>query len=362
MTGRRPIRVGATNITGLGATQLFASLLPALEALDTIAVETIYLPDRGDLAGWRPQSSATRTAVYRRQLPRALSRVLECGTRRAFYAGGSPLLTLGDVPVRTAAHQVVLVQSPHLTSAGSKAPRYAVARALFRANLRHVGAVIVQTAAMRAAILNTYPLAPSGIHVVGQPPPGWLLAAGLQRRGRVDPGSRLSLFYPAAGYPHKNHALLATIDPSGSWRDHVARLVLTVPPERNPAPALGGIDCIGQQPPAGVIAGYATADALLFLSTSESYGFPLVEAMTVGLPIICPHLPYAHVLCGESAIYFQPHDPLSLCAAVAELAARLDRGWWPDWTDRLRTIPRSWDEVAKRMAALLYPDDRGGGA
>ena len=36
-------------------------------------------------------------------------------------------------------------------------------------------------------------------------------------------------------------------------------------------------------------------DALLFLSTDESYGFPLIEAMFVGLPIICPDLPYARV-------------------------------------------------------------------
>ena len=98
-----------------------------------------------------------------------------------------------------------------------------------------------------------------------------------------------------------------------------------------------------------MIQAYSYMDALLFLSRDESYGFPLVEAMFVGLPIICPDLPYARILCGEQAIYFDPNDVASLKEAIETLKLQLDAGWWPDWTKQLTVIPASWDEVADDM-------------
>ena len=122
--------------------------------------------------------------------------------------------------------------------------------------------------------------------------------------------------------------------------------------------ALRSIDCVGRLSSDGVIAAYAQADALLFLSLSESYGFPLVEAMWAGLPIVCPDLPYARTLCGDQALYFAPHDPASLTAAIAELQRRLAAGWWPDWHAARRHLPPSWDAVAREMLALLHPNVR----
>lgn len=348
-----PIRIGASNVTGLGAVQLANSLLPAFERLAGIIVETVYLPDRGSLADWQSASSSTLTARYRRTLPHALSRLIECGTTRQFYAGTTPLLTLGDLPVRTRVRQLAFVQSPHLTDSGSLAPKYLAVRALFRANLRYADAIVVQTAAMRDAMLRTHPIDPARLHIIAQPPPEWLNGAGLRRTGRVRQGA-LSLFYPAADYPHKNHALLGRID-AGRWTGLVDKLVLTIAPHSNPAPALRLIDCVGQLDPADVIAGYRQTDALLFLSRSESYGFPLVEAMTVGLPIVAPDLPYARTLCGDGAIYFDQQNVESLRAALETLHGRLAAGWWPDWRAQLRAIPPSWDAVATRLAALLYP-------
>ena len=48
------------------------------------------------------------------------------------------------------------------------------------------------------------------------------------------------------------------------------------------------------------------ADALLFLSEKD-FGFPLIEAMYLGLPIVCPDLPFARALWND-AIYFDPND------------------------------------------------------
>ena len=56
---------------------------------------------------------------------------------------------------------------------------------------------------------------------------------------------------------------------------------------------------------------YKRADGLVFLSLSESYGFPLVEAMWLGLPIICPDTEYARDMCVVSRLYtliLRPRD------------------------------------------------------
>jgi glycosyltransferase involved in cell wall biosynthesis len=162
----------------------------------------------------------------------------------------------------------------------------------------------------------------------------------------------LKLFYPAAAYPHKNHKLLSEIAQRDAGQWPIAELALTIPGDENPNPEIPWIRCLGRLDPRAMIEQYESVDALLFLSRAESLGLPLVEAMWVGLPIVCPDLPYARSLCGDAAIYFVPNSVDSLRRAVTELNRRLDAGWWPDWTERLVPIPRSWDDVASAMLAL----------
>ena len=109
---------------------------------------------------------------------------------------------------------------------------------------------------------------------------------------------------------------------------------------------------MGRLEPEDVNGAYSEVDGLLFLSRSESFGFPLLEAMWTGIPVICPDLPYAHVLCGDQAIYFDPENIDSLSIAVRELRNRLDKGWWPDWRKQLENIPSGWDDVAEGMLKL----------
>jgi len=57
-------------------------------------------------------------------------------------------------------------------------------------------------------------------------------------------------------------------------------------------------------------------------------------------------------LCGDRAIYFNPESLNSLQGAVAELSRRLDSGWWPEWSENIKAIPRDWEEVAAEMLGL----------
>lgn len=351
------LRVHLTNVTGLGAVQLAKSLLPPLEALPSVRVEEIYLPETGELASFARTSPGPVPRRYARRLPRVISRFLECTALGGRFDGVTPLLVLGDVPIRCEAPQTVLVQTPHLLGdpawrGGAGELKYAVSRALFRHNVKHASAVIVQTEAMRAALASTYPDVGGKLHVVPFPVPEWVLHARATRRGRAAgaQGVGLDLVYPARDYPHKNHRLLSGVTAPERWG--VGRLTLTVPAAANPNPSVPWLRCAGELAPGDVLALYARADGLVFLSLAESFGFPLVEAMWIGLPIVCPELPYARSLCGDEAVYFDPRDVTSLQRAIGTLGARLEAGWWPSWEKPLANLPTSWADAADRIARI----------
>ncbi|WP_430447035.1 MAG: glycosyltransferase [Pseudomonas piscis] len=352
------VRVHLTNVAGLGAVQLLSSLLPALECDKCIQVVETYLPDRGELASYTGVDLRVRRTHYRRYLPNALSRLVECMFPGRRFDGAVPLLVMGDLPIRCRAPQTVFVQTPHLLHSGKNTWKVVglkrfLLRLVFRLNIRFVQAVIVQTTFMRDALIASYPSLHSRVHVIAQPVPAWLLKSGLRRESRTgELKAPLRLIYPAAGYPHKNHSLLGRIDPVDAESWPVESLLITLAEKSNPAAYIPWLRCVDRLDAPQMLDAYENMDALLFLSKDESYGFPLVEAMFVGLPIICPDLPYARVLCGDEAIYFQVDDAVSLKHAVIELHEKLSVGFWPDWSERLKAIPKDWEAVAQSMLKI----------
>jgi glycosyltransferase involved in cell wall biosynthesis len=331
------------------------SLLPAIERNPHVAITNLYLSDRGRLSSYRKFNNDVVITKYKRWLPNALSRFFECVIFARKFDGEIPLLVFGDVPLRCSAPQTVFVQTPHLL----KPPKlhlnfneikFAILRWVFRINSSYARAFIVQTIAMKDALSLSYPSIANRVYIIPQPVPQWLLGVHPPlKRSKVDYLSGLRLIYPAASYPHKNHRLLADIDPKNLSLWPVKSLVITLDDKRNPAPCIPWIYSIGFLDSSEMVRAYCEVDALLFLSTDESYGFPLVEAMYLGLPIICPDLPYAHSLCSEGAIYFDPYSVESLCEAVQALHKKLSDGWWPDWSEQIRKMPASWDIVSDEM-------------
>jgi glycosyltransferase involved in cell wall biosynthesis len=94
----------------------------------------------------------------------------------------------------------------------------------------------------------------------------------------------------------------------------------------------GHLRLAGPQHGADLVALYRASDACLMPSFCESFAHPLVEAMALGLPLLCADRPYAHEICGEDAVYFDPHRPEELVRLWRE---------WPAPLGRCRRRPRA---------------------
>lgn len=343
-----------TNITGIGATKLVESLLPCIERSQLANIVGILLPQKGSLSNYKPIGSQTIALKYKRFLPNSISRLLECLFFCESLVHGKPILVLGDIPLRYKGRQAVFVQTPHLLKRSisgnfSSKIKYLIARLLFSVNAKYVDLFIVQTDLMRDRLIETYPMVSGRVIVISQPPPSWVLNGSKNYGKEFQDGGFLKLIYPAANYPHKNHKLLAKISSHNDLDWPVEYLKITVDEKYKPDKSLKWIKCVGMLSESEVSKVYGDVDALVFLSLEESYGLPIIEAMHLGLPIVCPSLPYARVLCGSVAIYFDPMDIRSLNSAIIELKKRLEFGWRPNWASALNKIPKNWDEVAEKI-------------
>lgn len=62
--------------------------------------------------------------------------------------------------------------------------------------------------------------------------------------------------------------------------------------------------------------------ALVTASTHESFGLPIIEAQSIGLPVIISDIPIFHEVRNEgSALFFDPHSPEAFAEAVRKLPA-----------------------------------------
>ena len=149
-------------------------------------------------------------------------------------------------------------------------------------------------------------------------------ARSTSREGMLEK-KRSDFLYVASGEPHKNH--LQIID---AWRLLAEeglfpslRLTLDEVRFQSLCREIGenrkryglNVTNMGVMSHGDVLALYAKVDALIFPSTFESFGLPLIEARQAGLPVLAAELDYVRdVLDPEQS--FDPESPISIARAV----------------------------------------------
>lgn len=63
---------------------------------------------------------------------------------------------------------------------------------------------------------------------------------------------------------------------------------------------------------------YNSADILFFPTLGEGFGYPLIEAMACGLPIVTSDIPITKEVAGDAAVYVNPHSIDDMVEAIKE--------------------------------------------
>jgi glycosyltransferase involved in cell wall biosynthesis len=95
------------------------------------------------------------------------------------------------------------------------------------------------------------------------------------------------------------------------------------------------------------------AGCLAFPSTTEGFGLPPLEAMSLGCPAIvapCGALPE---VCGEAAIYVEPDDPGAWRDAILEVLESPDRRSRLASLGQVQAAKFTWRQSAERLLALI---------
>lgn len=131
--------------------------------------------------------------------------------------------------------------------------------------------------------------------------------------------------YICANYPHKNISILPEVVSHLKKLDqkHQYKIILSInenqvdlsEEQKNNFIFLGKLN-VNQCPPV-----YEAADALLMPSLIETFSASYLEAMKMQCPILTSDLDFAHDICKDAAIYFDPLNPKEIAAKILQLVS-----------------------------------------
>ena len=122
------------------------------------------------------------------------------------------------------------------------------------------------------------------------------------------------------------------------------------------AEALGDrVAFTGRVPDAELRRLYRGASALLFPSLYEGFGFPPLEAMAAGVPAMVARSGSLPEVCGDAALWVDPHDVASIAAGIVAVATDTPLRERLVSAGTARATSFRWDATARRTAELLAP-------
>jgi glycosyltransferase involved in cell wall biosynthesis len=115
----------------------------------------------------------------------------------------------------------------------------------------------------------------------------------------------------------------------------------------------GSVRFAGRVPYDELPALYARALAFVFPSRLETFGQPLLEAMSTGTPVVAGESAVAREVCGDAALYFDAGSERSLADALTRVTSDAELRRCLSQRGRERASTFTWDGAAERMLAIL---------
>lgn len=197
--------------------------------------------------------------------------------------------------------------------------RIFIERQWLRGLKSHINAVIVQTPTMQQ---NTRHYLGDNVPIIPYP---WVAETNIYQKRSLSPTVVYDFIYVSTADAHKNHRRLIEAWCLLAEQEVFPHLALTIDEEKSPELwewiALKikeyhlKITNLGHVPHAAVIELYPQAKALIFPSTSEAFGLPLLEARQAGISVLAGELDYVRDLLDPEES-FDPYSAVSISRAV----------------------------------------------
>jgi glycosyltransferase involved in cell wall biosynthesis len=110
----------------------------------------------------------------------------------------------------------------------------------------------------------------------------------------------------------------------------------------------------GYVPDGDLPALYTGADALLMPSLYEGFGFPMLEAMACGTPVICSRASSLPELAGNAALLIDPDDDESFVSAIRQVADNVESAASMRVQGLEQAARFTWEATAAQTAQLYH--------
>lgn len=281
--------------------------------LDARARERLQLPDTTSVTWVRPSAVDRLLAEYR------LSRATGPDDTVLCFHGLPPLLGNPGRIVVFLQNRIHLGFDRLDQFAPRTRLRLSFERAVARILRYRVDTYVVQTPSMRRALVAWH-----GGDVDVRVCPFARAETATTSPADTRPGQWWDFLYVADGVAHKNHRRLLE-----AWRllaEDGLRPTLALTLGQRDSALISKIDDavrrhgllienLGELPHRDIMRAYHQAGALVFPSTSESFGLPLIEARQSGLPIVASERDFVRDVCSPVQT-FDPDSAVSIARAV----------------------------------------------
>jgi len=186
---------------------------------------------------------------------------------------------------------------------------------------------------MRKEIIKTFSLDEKKVKVIPMAPPvdAYPIPSDkdIEETRRKFSLSEPFLFYPAQTWPHKNHLVLLralsliqnqhNIRPflicSGKTNDFFP----IIRNELNKLKLASQVKFLGFITSSEIQSLYRLCRFMVFPSKYEGWGFPITEALRIGVPVACSRLTIFSEQTGDAALFFDPGNPQELADTIYRL-------------------------------------------
>jgi alpha-1,3-rhamnosyl/mannosyltransferase len=194
---------------------------------------------------------------------------------------------------------------------------------------RRATVVAVPSEYVRTSVVEAYGVDPDRVMVVPhgiEPAVAADVTPEAELRARYALGEGPVIVYPAVTHPHKGHEFLLRMM-RDHWHDPDLRLVLTGGSgmaEHIVSACTDPRVCrLGRVPAADRNGLLTMAHAMVFPSRYEGFGAPLIEAMTLGAPVVCGDATCMPQIVGDAGLV-RPLRPDAWAGVLDEVATRRD--------------------------------------